>query len=58
MQRLHLFKDNQVPKDIIENVSNQIRQTRSVPKRLDHYEPEVTENFPRIIDFPKDYIKK
>lgn len=58
MQRLHLFKDDQVPKDIIENVSNQIRQTRPVPKRLDHYDPAITENFPQIIDFPKDYIKK
>lgn len=58
MQRLHLFKNDEVPQEIVENISNQIRQTRPVPKRLDHYDPEITENFPKIFDFPNDYIKK
>jgi len=34
MQRLHLFKDAAVPKEILENVTNQIRQIRPVPTRF------------------------
>lgn len=56
MQRLHLFKDAEVPKDILENVTNQIRQPRRVPQRLDHIDPEVVRNFPKVMDYPKDYI--
>lgn len=56
MQRLHLFKDENVPKDLLENVSNQIRQLRPVPVRLDHYDKEVLENFPKIMDYPVDHV--
>ncbi|XP_055639124.1 39S ribosomal protein L13, mitochondrial [Toxorhynchites rutilus septentrionalis] len=56
MQRLHLFKDDNVPKEILENVTNQIRQPRRVPERLDRMDPEVVENFPKLFDYPKDYV--
>ncbi|XP_062546591.1 large ribosomal subunit protein uL13m [Armigeres subalbatus] len=56
MQRLHLFKDDQVPKEILENITNQIRQPRRVPQRLDQMDPDLLENFPKIMDYPKDYI--
>lgn len=56
MQRLHIFPDDNVPKEILENVSNQIRQIRDVPKQLDSYSEEEREKFPKLVDYPKDYI--
>lgn len=58
MERLHIFEDANVPMELMKNVSNQIRQLRSVPKRLDSYSVEETESFPKIMDYPKDYILK
>lgn len=56
MQRLHLFADDQVPEDILANVTSQIRAPREVPQRLDMIDKETLENFPSIMDYPKDYI--
>lgn len=56
MTRLHLFPDNNVPKEIMKNISNQLRQPRPVPVRLDHVDKETLENFPQIMDVPKDYV--
>lgn len=58
MERLHLFEDDQVPDSIMENISNQIRQPRPVPVRLDHIDKETIENFPQIMDFPKNYVMR
>lgn len=58
MERLHLYPDEKVPHEILENVTNQIRQTRPVPQRLDHIDQETVENFPKIVDFPEDYLPK
>ncbi|XP_019526571.2 large ribosomal subunit protein uL13m [Aedes albopictus] len=56
MQRLHLFKDDNVPQEILENITNQIRQPRRVPERLDQIDPDLVKNFPKIMDYPKDYV--
>lgn len=56
MERLHIYPDSNVPADIMKNVSNQIRQLRPVPKRLDHYDSKEVEEFPKIMEYPKDYI--
>ncbi|PSN52872.1 39S ribosomal protein L13 [Blattella germanica] len=56
MQRLHIYPDDNVPENIKQNITNQLRQLRQVPKRLDHYTKEEVENFPKIMDWPKDYI--
>ncbi|XP_076675475.1 mitochondrial ribosomal protein L13 [Andrena cerasifolii] len=58
MQRLHIFSDDKVPKDMLENVTNQIRQLKPVPVRLDHIPLEERENFPRLIKYPTDYELK
>lgn len=58
MQRLHLFKNDDVPADILENVTNQIRQLRPVPQRLDHIDEAVIKSFPRVMDYPTDYVPK
>ncbi|KAF5307460.1 hypothetical protein FQR65_LT06815 [Abscondita terminalis] len=56
MERLHLFADAEVPTKLLGNVSNQIRQIRPTPKRLDHYTQKEMEEYPKLIDYPKDYI--
>lgn len=56
MQRLHLFSDSNIPADILENITNQLRQSRQVPKRLDHIDQNTISSFPKIMDYPKDYV--
>lgn len=56
MERLHIFPDANVPEDLMKNVSNQIRQLRPMPKRLDHYTEEETKKYPKVTDYPKDYV--
>lgn len=58
MQRLHLFKNDAVPAEILENVTNQIRQIRVVPQRLDRIDKKIIDSFPKIMDYPKDYVLK
>lgn len=56
MQRLHLFPDAAVPAELLANVTSQLRQSRLVPRRLDHIAAEEVAAFPKIMDFPKDYV--
>lgn len=55
MQRLHIFPDENIPKDIACNISNQIRQLRPVPVRLDRIPAEEVEAFPKLVQYPVDY---
>ncbi|CAL8135423.1 unnamed protein product [Orchesella dallaii] len=56
MQRLHIFKDSNIPKDIIQNITDQIPQLRTVPKRLKDYSQEEIEKFPKLFDYPKEHV--
>jgi large subunit ribosomal protein L13 len=56
MERLHIFPDENVSPELMKNVSNQIRQIRPVPKRLDHISEDERKKFPKLIDYPQDYI--
>lgn len=56
MQRLHVYEDDDVPEEILGNISSQIKQLRPVPVRLDHIPEEKIEEFPRVIKYPSDYI--
>lgn len=56
MARLHLFPDENIPEDILKNVSNCIRQPMLAPKRLDEYSEEEKKNFPKLFDWPEDYV--
>lgn len=56
MARLHIFPDEEVPETILQNVSQHMRQLRAVPKRLDHYDPEEVAKFPKVFDWPKEYV--
>lgn len=58
MQRLHLYKNEEVPNEILENVTNQIRQSREVPQRLDTIDQSVIDNFPKVMNYPEDYVAK
>lgn len=58
MLRLHLFPDANVPDEIMANISNQLRTGRVVPKRLDEYDGETIEEFPKIMEYPKGYVIK
>uniref|UniRef100_A0A0V0G8W0 Putative mitochondrial ribosomal protein l13 n=1 Tax=Triatoma dimidiata TaxID=72491 RepID=A0A0V0G8W0_TRIDM len=55
MQRLLIYPDEKVPDDILENVTNQIRGNRKVPRTLSSYTDE-SEKYPRIASFPEDYV--
>lgn len=58
MQRLHLFAGEDVPEEILKNVSNQIRQLRPVPQRLNHISDEVRKAFPKIMRHPENFLPK
>lgn len=55
MQRLLIFPDDKVPDDIMENITHEIRQLRPVPTRLDKI-PEVEKSFPKVMDYPTEYV--
>ncbi|KAK9511270.1 hypothetical protein O3M35_005857 [Rhynocoris fuscipes] len=57
MQRLLIYPDENVPVDILENITNQIRGSRKVPRTHISY-GEQSKTFPRILDFPEDYVLK
>ena len=48
MARLFVFPDEEVPEEIMKNVSNQIRQIHPIPKRLEDYSEDEINNFPQI----------
>jgi len=56
MARLHVFKDQEVPKDIMENITDQIPQLRRIPKKLTDFSQEEIEKFPKLFDYPKEYV--
>lgn len=56
MQKLHLFADENVPEDILKNITGQIHQVMPVPKQLNEYSKEDREKFPRLFDWPKDHV--
>jgi large subunit ribosomal protein L13 len=58
MARLHVYPGEDVPEDIISNVSGQIAQVRPVPKKLDEFSTEELEKFPKLWDYPEEYVVK
>lgn len=56
MARCHLFPDADVPKELMENVVDQIQQVQPVYKKLEEFEPDLVTKFPKITDFPDDYV--
>ncbi|XP_045594427.1 large ribosomal subunit protein uL13m [Procambarus clarkii] len=56
MARLHIFPDDKIPDNILENVSAHLRQLRDVPTRLDHYPEDYVTNFPKVFDWPTEHV--
>lgn len=56
MQLLHLYDAENVPQDVLKNVTNQIRPLRPVPPKLHTFTKEQVDNFPKVMDYPKDYV--
>lgn len=56
MERLHIYPDANVPAEIMKNITNQIRPLRPMPKTLDKYTEEERLAYPKIVDYPEDYI--
>ena len=60
MARLHVYPDGfeGVPDEISANLTGQIEPVRQVPKQLDKFTAEEVENFPKLWDYPEEYIVK
>ena len=58
MARLHIYPDEEVPEEIMVNVSDQIPPVRPVPRRLEEHSPEEVEQFPKLWDYPEEYVIK
>lgn len=58
MERLFIYPRDIVPDDILQNVTNQIRQQRMVPTRLDHIPEDEVKKYPKVMDYPEDYVLK
>lgn len=58
MQRLHIYPTSVIPDDVKANITGQIRPLKAVPKRLTEYTKEEIDAFPKVYDYPKDYILK
>lgn len=58
MEKLHIFPEDKIPDEIRGNISHQIPVQRPVPKSLLAYTDEQIDNFPKIVDYPKDFVVK
>jgi len=56
--RCHIFADEVVPKHIMDNVTDQIRQLRRVDKSINDYTERELDEFPKIFDYPDKYAIK
>lgn len=58
MERLLIYPGETIPDDVKQNITNQIRQIRLVPTRLDHIPEEEVQKYPKVMEFPEDYVLK
>lgn len=56
--RLVLLKDDNIPDEIREKITAQIRQTRPVPRKLDEISQEELDNFPKIVDCSRGNVSE
>jgi len=55
-QRLHLISDEKIPSELLQNVSSQMRQAMPQPKTFDEYTKEEKESFPKLFEWPEDFV--
>lgn len=51
--KLSLIKDDNIPENIREKISAQIRQIKPVPRKLEDIPADELENYPKIFDYEK-----
>jgi len=56
MERLHIFNYENIPQMLAENLTDQIRPLRPEPRRLDSYSPEEQNAFPKLFDYPTNFV--
>lgn len=56
MNKLHLYPDDKVPAEIMENILDQIQGVNPIFKSIEDYSPEERSKFPKITDYPDDYV--
>lgn len=55
-ERLHLFADVDIPDFIRRNIGNQLEQVQRAPRKSTEYTEEERKKFPRLVEFPEDYL--
>ncbi|XP_063070744.1 39S ribosomal protein L13, mitochondrial [Engraulis encrasicolus] len=58
MQRLHLFPEEELPEEILRNLTEELTQPRTPPRGLNQYTQEEIDAFPRLWTPPEDYRMK
>ncbi|KAJ8291053.1 hypothetical protein GJAV_G00020850 [Gymnothorax javanicus] len=58
MQRLHLFPDDVIPEDILQNLTEELPQPRDIPRKLTEYTQEERDAFPMLWTPPEDFRMK
>ncbi|KAK1895512.1 39S ribosomal protein L13 mitochondrial [Dissostichus eleginoides] len=58
MQRLHIFPDDELPDDILANLTEELPQPREIPKQLSEFTQEEIDAFPRLWTPPEYYKMK
>ena len=56
--RLHIFPGDEVPDDIMENITAQIPQVKPVPKKLTDYTEAEKEAFPKLFKPSENFVRK
>jgi len=56
--RLHIFPEDEVPEDILQNITAQIPQVRPVPKKLTEYTEDEKEAFPKLFEPSDNFVRR
>ncbi|ESO02511.1 hypothetical protein HELRODRAFT_65856 [Helobdella robusta] len=51
MEKLYLYKDENIPDEILKNITGQIPQIMQVPKKLKDFSEEERRSFPKLFDW-------
>ncbi len=58
IERLHLFPNEYVAPKILANVSHQIDQVQTVPRRSDEYTADERAKFPALFDWKTEHMQE
>lgn len=58
IERLHLFPSEQVAPKIQANISHQMDQVQTVPRRSDEYTRDERAQFPALFDWQREHMQE